>query len=169
MGIETPIFRSAHEALRFAFSFNHAQYQPSPLKRLLCGYSSDRGLFGLEGAATAANIKRVIDTLPAVQRSSIICRYTEHKEEFERAAPDLLMVAASALPTGLHKRIFVMALIHGYFGRATLRNAVLRDEFGLSHATLGRRRRDVARKLREMERVAGDQAEGRLLEARVID
>lgn len=68
-----PLFKSAYDALRFAYNFNgnncviaHLGVPPAP---------TGKGLGGLDGAAEAGNIKRIVKSLGEVAECFIIARF----------------------------------------------------------------------------------------------
>jgi hypothetical protein len=78
-----PLFRSAHEALVFAFRYGHDQSPRTPMTGLMQGgaIGSGKGLVGIDGAGQAGMILASLQHLPAEQRDVITVRYGEvHKE-----------------------------------------------------------------------------------------
>lgn len=76
------IFKSAHEALVFAFNFKSQQYPRTPMTQLLAGgtLGSGRGLVGVDGAGQAGMVLREVLDLPPDQRAIIIGRFSKPVE-----------------------------------------------------------------------------------------
>lgn len=69
------LFKSAADALRFAFNYSHQQYDRPLMNRLAGGEGGGgRGLSGLDGAAQAGMIRRELSVLPNLYRAVLIAR-----------------------------------------------------------------------------------------------
>lgn len=162
-------FRSGHEALRFAYAYNTQQYPMTLMGKMMrgLGLGSGRGLHGLDGAAVAGSVKRVVEALPHDYRYVLVCRYVVTDREFEEALPRLLRTAVAALPTGAHPTRLVLKLICRYFGRP-VKLADLCNEFGMDAATMTRRWQRVRGRLREVESSASVAADEALVQSGAI-
>lgn len=70
------LFKSAADALRFAFNYSHQQYDRPMMNRMMGGRNeTGKGLSGLDGAAQAGMIRRELSTLPNLYRAVLIARY----------------------------------------------------------------------------------------------
>lgn len=165
------VFSSGHEALRFAYAYNAQQYPMTIMGRMMRGsiLGSGRGLHGLDGAAIAGSVKRVVESLPPNYRRAIECRYAITDQEFERAFPHLLQPALASLGTGVHSTRLVLKLICRHFGRPqAVKLASLADEHSMDAATVTRRWQRVHARLREMESGAACAADDALVKAGLV-
>lgn len=165
-----PLFRSGHEALRFAYAYNAQQYPMTIMGRMMRGSSlgSGRGLHGLDGAAEAGNVKRVVGGLPSSQVLALTARYTLDEAEFRRATGGLVGVAVNSLPTGIHSARLVLSLVVRYYRRKDVRLAELCDAHGMDAATMTRRWQRVRETLRAIESAADTAADGALVAAGLV-
>lgn len=71
------LFRSAHEALTFAYRYEHHQSQRTPMTSLMPQgqLGSGRGLVGLDGAAQSGMILGALRKLPQTQQQVVAVRY----------------------------------------------------------------------------------------------
>ena len=71
-----PLFRSTHNALLFAHNFNHAQYEPTILARLIeKNYKPGKGLAGLDGAGQSGMILGAVRDIGALEAAFMVMRY----------------------------------------------------------------------------------------------
>lgn len=76
---EEALFKSAADALRFAFNYSHQQYDRPLMNRMMGGEGgSGKGLSGLDGAAQAGMIRRELSTLSNLQRAALLARHAPH-------------------------------------------------------------------------------------------
>lgn len=165
------IFSSGHEALRFAYAYNAQQYPMTIMGRMMRGsiMGSGRGLHGLDGAAIAGSVKRVVEALPSRYRYALECRYALTDREFERAFTHLLQPALTSLGTGVHSTRLVMQLICRHFGRPqVVKLATLADEYSMDATTITRRWQRVHARLREIESAAACAADDALVTAGLV-
>ncbi|THF55933.1 hypothetical protein [Pseudothauera rhizosphaerae] len=167
---EAAIFRSGHEALRFAYAYNAQQYPMTIMGRMMRGrpVGSGRGLHGLDGAAEAGNVKRVVQSLPHDYRHALICRYTLSDREFAESANALLKPVIASFGTGTHYTRMALKLICRYFGRADYNLATLCDEFRMDAATMTRRWQRCRDRLKAVESAAENAADDALVEAGLV-
>lgn len=174
-GGEEPLFRSAHEALRFAYAYSSQQYPVTIMGRLMGGggMGSGRGLFGLDGAGEAGNVKRIVGTLPGAFRHAIAARYTINAHEVVAAACELVPFVIPALGTGVHHRRMVQDLICRFFGApgadgGEVKLAALADRFDVDASTVTRKWQRVRSFLYGAERGASMAAEDAMIEAGLV-
>lgn len=165
------IFGSGHEAMRYAYSYNAEQYPVSLIARMMKAgaIGSGRGLYGLDGAAIAGSVKRVVESLPHEYRYSLVCRYARSTREYEEAFPKLLRHATASVGTGVHSTRMILMLICRYFGRPDeIKLSALADEFGVDASTMTRRWQSVRNCLREIESRAAVVADNALVDAGLV-
>jgi len=170
-----PLFKSGHEACRFAFAFSSQQYPVTVMAKLLkgSGMGSGRGLVGLDGAAIAGTVKRHIECLSAQAQMVIGARYEINDVSARMYAFALVNSVIPALGTGGHHRHMVRDLICRYFhirsadGRQ-IQLSALCDQYGLSADTMTRRWRSVKGCLREQESRAQAQADDVMTNAGLV-
>ena len=69
----TPLFKSTYDALRFAYNFNGTNFSSPKIGIQPSG--NGNGLGGLDGAAEAGNIKRIVNSHSQWIRALIECRF----------------------------------------------------------------------------------------------
>lgn len=170
-----PLFRSGHEACRFAFACSSQQYAMTSMARMMRGglIGSGRGLVGLEGAAVAGTIKRHIEGLAQPYPFVIAARYELDPCKVVKCADALVPSVVSALGTGGHHRRMVQAIICRYFRVRGSSGSVIRlydigSQFGLSDEVMTRRWRAASDRLREMESRAQSLVDEALQQAGLI-
>ncbi len=84
------LFKNSSDALIFAFRFSTQQYAISPMAKMMTTgiVGSGKGLVALDGAAQAGMILRKVDSLPSLQRSCIIARYSRRYDECKCCGAD---------------------------------------------------------------------------------
>lgn len=72
-----PLFKSAHDALRFAFNFSSQQYERPLMNRLMDSHAkhASKGLLGVDGAAQAAMIINQVLRMPDLSQYIIFAQY----------------------------------------------------------------------------------------------
>lgn len=168
---EQALFRSGHEALRFAYAYNAQQYPMTIMAKMMRGkiLGTGRGLHGLDGAAVAGSVKRVVEALPKHYRYVLVCRYCLTEREFEDSFAQLLPPAMASLGTGGHSTRMVLKLICRHFGRPEkVKLAEMADEFGMDASTVTRRWQCVKRRLSELESLAASAADDALVQAGLV-
>lgn len=172
---DDPLFRSGHEACRFAYSYSGQQYPMTIMAKMMRGrlLGSGRGLVGLEGAAVAGTVKRHVEALRFPSPEIISARYELMRDKALPHADSLVEFVIPALGTGGHRRRLVRALICRYFripdenGRPIML-ARLASDFDLSTDTLTRRWVAVRNRLREVEARAESEIDGTLVDAGLV-
>lgn len=114
---EEPLFRSAHDALKFAFLFSSQQYPVTAMAKLMKGIvGSGKGLVGLDGAAQAGFICGMLTELQAQHRAVLTAKYARREDKRFIAAVNLLSMDPTIAPSGLSNRIERQALVGRHFG-----------------------------------------------------
>lgn len=169
------LFRSGHEACRFAYAYSGQQYPLTVMAKMMRGglLGSGRGLVGLDGAAVAGTVKRHVDALRYPSPAIIAARYEIDRNRAMPHAVRLVEFVIPALGTGGHQRHLVRALICRYFripdaNGLPIMLARLASDFDLSSDTLTRRWVVVRNRLRESEARAEGEIDGALVEAGLV-
>ena len=166
--ISEPLFRFSTDALMFAFRYSGEQYALSPVAKMMgLRGGSGKGLSGLDGAAQAGMIRDEVGRLNPNERDCIIARYSVNKDGLQ-AKINLIPLAASALPTGMHSRRMVDQLVQRYFGKK-MAIAELSESFGIERRTMHNRWLDIAKRLRETEDRAGIMIHDRLVSSGLVE
>ena len=147
---EEPLFRNAHEALKFACNFTHGQLKPSVMALLSSKtYRRGKGLGGNDGAAQAGMIKQEIEGLGSPGRALMLARFTnpsvscscgviccsgeKPNKAWVSAISDATDYAVRALG-GISNHRLRRALVERYFGRkATF--GVIAERMGVNRDT----------------------------------
>jgi hypothetical protein len=171
----TPLFRSGHEACRFAYAYSGQQYPMTIMAKMMKGklMGSGRGLVGLEGAAVAGTVKRHVEALRHPLPAIIAARYEMTQAKAVAHASTLAEYVIPALGTGAHNRRMVLLLICRYFripdenGKPTMLSNIA-SRFDLSQDTITRRWVAVRKRLREAESRADSEIDGALVCAGLV-
>ena len=173
---DKPLFRSGHEACRFAYAYSSQQYAMTAMAKLMkgSGTGSGRGLFGLDGAAVAGTIKRHVETLDDQYHAAILARNELVRNNAVVGANAMVQFVMPALGTGAHNRRMVLALTCLYFripdeNGKPYQLSNLCDQFDLSADTMTRRWRSAKGRLREIESRAQTIIDGVLQEAGIVE
>lgn len=174
--ISDSLFRSGHEACRFAYAYSGQQYPLTVMAKMMRGglLGSGRGLVGLEGAAVAGTVKRHVDALRHPSPAILAARYETDRNRAATSAVRLVEFVVPVLGTGgQHQRHLVRALIYRYFripdaNGLPIMLARLASDFDLSSDTLTRRWVVVRNRLRESEARAEGEIDGALVEAGLV-
>lgn len=167
---DTPIFRSGHEAIRYAYNYNSQQYPITLMGRMMrgMGIGSGRGLYGLDGAAIAGSVKRVVEALPHDHHYAIVCRYAATEDQFLTAVHELLGAASASIGTGVTPTRVILSLIGRYYGRP-VKLAALCDTYSMDAATMTRRWQRVRERMRALESQAMQAADDALVVAGLVE
>lgn len=173
----TPLFRSAHEALMFAFTYSDARghavaaaaerqiatfardrYERSP--------SSGRGLVGLDGAAQAGMIRAEVERMHPLHQVVIAAMFSVTDiPQRQAACAAMALRARHAVPCDLNATVLLLRRLHGLrvdIGR-------LAGERDVCERTVRGWQLSVRRWLEQQRKRAMDEAERRLTEAGVVD
>ena len=74
---QEPIFKGVHDALRFAFNFQHGNVSEPPISRLQGDTRSGRGLGGVDGAAQAGMILAELSQMAEERQAILAGRFTD--------------------------------------------------------------------------------------------
>ncbi|MHB1372093.1 MAG: hypothetical protein ACYCW7_18110 [Pseudomonadaceae bacterium] len=154
-----PLFNSAYDAIAFAYRFNCQQYAMTPMAKLMRGQiGTGKGLVGLDGAAQAGFIRGLIEQLGEWEKAALAARFAFDRKELFKARDTLIIPALASLPTGVHHRRMVDALVQKFYGeRVYLKD--LAELVGLHANTMTDRWRCIRKSLTELEHRAIDRAE----------
>lgn len=170
-----PLFRSGHEACRFAYAYSGQQYPMTIMAKMMKGSAmgSGRGLVGLEGAAIAGTVKRHVEALRHPSPNIIASRYEMTQAKAMAHASKLAEYVIPALGTGAHNRRMITLLICRYFripdqhGKPLMLSNIA-SAFDVSQDTITRRWSAVRNRLREAESRADSEIDGALVSAGVV-
>ena len=162
-----PLFNSAYDAIAFAYRFNSQQYAMTPMAKLMRGQiGSGKGLVGLDGAAQAGFIRGLIEQLGEWEKAALAARFAFDRKELFKARDTLIIPALASLPTGVHHRRMVDALVQKHFGRKVWLKEIA-ELYGINKNTMTDQWRIIRKTLHEIECRAMDKAEAALRESGV--
>lgn len=175
---ETPLFRSAHQALLFAYTFSpnqHGEAAAAERSIALFGRSRyeipervvSRGLKGLDGAAQAGMIKAQVAAMPLHLQRVIEARFAVLSPDVQhRAMLELALRARDALPDR-HVVLAAKLVQRHYAGKVRLMQLAM--EYNMSERSIKRRWALVRRMLQQLDLQAMSRAEILLERGCVID
>jgi len=149
MEAEIPLFRSSHDALRFAYLFNAQQYAMTPMAKLMGGHGSGKGLVGVDGAAQAGMIRAEVERLPVIERSCIIARYSHDAKEKIPAQIALVEPVIIWIGGVQHRRMIEQLILRFYGKKVNLGS--LADYFGVNPSTTTRKWQRVRDRLMDVQ------------------
>ncbi len=173
------IFKSAHQALAFAYSFARTQYGDAAVaERAIEAFAHkrypdpprppSRGLVGLDGAAQAAFIKRIVERQPVHERFLIEARFAQLESARRvRALRFLALRYRRAVVCNLPLRV-VALLVQHYFG-APLRFVPLAEAIDMRRAELVQLWGAMRRAMLVEDRAAMDRIELALERAGIVE
>lgn len=151
---EEPLFRSAHDALKFAFVFSGQQYPLTIMAKMMRGVvGSGKGLVGLDGAAQAGLICLMVKDLPPLHADCLTARYALHEDRRFIEAVNRLCMAPSIAPAGVSNRLERQAIVARYFGEPVSILAIA-EKLSLHRVTVSKHQRTMRDKLRSVEESA---------------
>ena len=169
------IFKSGHEACRFAYAFSGQQYPTTIMARLMRGMilGSGRGLVGLDGAAIAGTVKRHVESMPSPSKEVTAARYELLRNHAMSYVVTIAGLLFPVLGTGGHNRRMVQELVMYYFrvpdeNGKPVKLATLADKYGVHASTVSRAWRPIKERLREWDSAAQAQIDERLVEVGLI-
>lgn len=177
--MSSAIFRSAHQALAFAYSFTRTQHGEAAVAERAIGAFArkrypdpprppSRGLVGLDGAAQAAFIKRIVERQPVHERFLIEARFADlDSPRRVRALRFLALRYRRAIVCNLPLRV-VALLVQHYFG-APLRFVPLAEAIDMRRAALVQLWGAMRRVMRAEEMGAMDRIEVALERAGIVE
>lgn len=161
-----PVFRSAHEALTFAFRFAGQQSPKTPMTTLMQaaggGIGSGRGLVGLDGAGQAGMVLAALKHLGPEQRFVLIARYGDVRRPCpccgQPAADQVWLEAVEELSRCEELKDLPKQVRHAAIEKAVCRRKLrLQDyavEYGLSPRTLRHKLAEVKQRFGKVENAA---------------
>lgn len=185
---ERPLFRSAHGALTFAFTFNHGAVKRSYLSTLADRPAPPgRGLGGLDGAGQAGMIRAEVERLSEVRQRILLLRFSTPRSNCECRAPccsgfrinpewgtALDWMAMHVLPAALAGTVsnyrLRQSLVRRYFSDEKEQKSMVKiaDECRVKRDTATEHNKRVVAYLEEEERRAEAEIQGRLEAAGVV-
>ncbi len=172
------VFKSAHEALVFAFNYAGQQSPRTPMTRMMQGgaLGSGRGLVGIDGAAQAGMVLAAVERLPKEQAQVITVRYGDVRHECpccgQPAPPQTWVDAVDALSHCVELEGVPRRVRHAVIERAICRRkwdaARLAIEHGLSERTLYRQCSLLKRRLGKLENTALARLDERFAETGLV-
>ena len=145
------LFKSAADALRFAFNYSHQQYDRPLMNRMMGGEGGGKGLAGQDGAGQAGMIVSRLKQLPHVHlmvlavrfipRSSpcacgsLCCSKRAKNLAWEEAASALGAYATEAFQGGVGRYRLRTALVRRFYGSGDT-HADIADDVGVSLRTV---------------------------------
>lgn len=184
-GMSEPLFRSAHEALVFAFNYSGQAYD-APLMNRMAWEPQNRptkGLAGLDGAAQAGMIKAELSRLAPVYQAALTARVLPRSERCECKSPccsgerpnpewsgavnELAMFAIGALSGMVTHQKMRRGLVARYFG-AEVRIIKLAERLRLNRDVVGQCNAKIVSLLKEVEGRAWHEIDQRLIAAKMI-
>ena len=156
-----PLFRSAHQALLFALTFGEQSHcRAASAERQIAlfgreryerGHAAGRGLVGIDGAAQAGMIRRLVESLPVDKYLAIEARFSvlsPARQEAARAAIAWRLWGHTGLDP-----IVAQALVSRFYGaRAKLFSVAMAAD--LAERTVRRRWRETRDALRVLDQSA---------------
>lgn len=176
------LFRSAHQALRFAFTFSDMQHPRAAAaeraialqakERYLNPPSTGRGLVGTDGAAQAGMIKGLVSRQDPLTTLIIAARFSELDPEDRRAACAAIALYArkmAALDASVRNRPDALAaLVRRHFGIKTSMGRIA-DAQDVDERTVRRWQAHLLKWLRPAEQRAMHRLERALEDEGVVD
>ena len=154
--VEEPLFRSAHDALRFAYRFNSNQYSMTAMSKMMCGpVGNGKGLSGLDGAAQAGMITLMVKDLAPTYQASLVARYVDQEDRRFMEAVNRLTMDSICAVSGISHRHIRQALIARHFGHKVNLGEVA-QKCDVHRNTIGNHQRVIRDYLRKVEDAAFD-------------
>ena len=172
-----PLFRSAHQALMFAFTFSGTQHgTAAAAERQIAEFARDRyerlpgsgrGLRGLDGAAQAGMIRRRVEEMPPLHACALVARFAVLNVADRQAACSALALRARAHVTAPQDPRALALLLRRHFG-LQVNLGRLADEYDVTERTAQRWALEVRRWARPIEEQAMHRIEVQLEEAGIV-
>lgn len=167
---EEPLFRSASDALRFAYLFSGEQYPLTIMAKMMRGIcGSGKGLVGIDGAAQAGLILRMVKDLSSQHQAALGARYLERSDR--RWADSVLALTQDSLTAVsgvLSHRYVRQAIVMRFFG-AKVNFGEVAEKCGVHRNTVSNHNRLIGKHLRELEDAAYWRATDLMRERGVIE
>lgn len=175
-----PLFKSAHEALTFAYNYSAQQYDAPPMAKLMRGsIGTGRGLVGLDGAAQSGFVRAEVGQLSVEQQKALAARFAPATQEcdcgkaccsgrmpsreWKEAIEWLTSYAMRAALAGCvsHHRLR-QALVMRAFGKKSASLDELAEIAGVHRNTVSDQNQRVQKCMREIEAAAARAIDERL-------
>lgn len=165
---EEPLFKTTHDALKFAFGYMEHQSPKTPLMSMIVSVGdrppigNDKGLVGLDAAAQAGMILAEVCRLPDDQHNVIVARYYRVKHEClccgSEVPRDEWKAAIDALShcvelEGVHRKVrldMVRKAVCG--GKLDVENIC--KVYSMGRSTTFQQFANIKTKIRRLERIA---------------
>ena len=173
----TALFRSAHEALLYAYTYSDARGHAvaAAAERQIATFARDRygrtpgsgrGLVGLDGAAQAGMIQAEIARMHPLLRDAIEARFAVlDVSRRQMACARLALRARHAVACPLDALVMLMRREHGL----RVSTGRVADDHDVADRTVRRWNSTLRRWLRDVRQRSMDDAERRLCEAGVVE
>lgn len=181
-----PLFRSAHDALVFAFNFSMDLYDRPLMNKMADGPRPEgKGLSGLDGAAQAGFVRAELHSLGAIPEAILIARIAPRSQPCECRKPccsgqslnpewigavDALVQHAMAALSGcgvVHYRVRRASVLR-YFGeRVSLTETA--EKCGISKNTVTDHNQKILKALKTDEAAAWGRFESRLIASGMVE
>lgn len=158
---DTPLFKSSHAALIFAFHYAGQQSPKTPMGKMLGGASlgNGKGLSGLDGAAQAGMILSEFDKLDKHQRLVLLIRFGDVRHTCtccgQLAPSDEWLEAVDALSWAIGLEGYPRIVRHAMIERAVCRKKWdakrVSEDHGIALRTLHRQIRDIKERIGKLE------------------
>lgn len=185
----TPVFRSVHDALVFAYNFSTAQYPESTLGKLMrkkaeeegaeTALGTGKGLSGLDGAGQAGMIMGAVHRLELRQILVIEARFMQRTKPCRECGHDgftdayrlvidsLAELMLDILPDRADIRLR-RELVYGHFGKRP-HNVKLAKKYHIDRHTVGNYQVAITKALKALEYQAQETLHGRFAEAGMLE
>lgn len=188
--IEPSLFKNVHAALAFAFNYRHGQVKRPYLATLAGGPTrSGRGLGGTDGAGQAGMIKAEVQAMAKFHGSIVIARFSQARvpcsckapccngyrlgEDWGEAVDALAEEVKDRALDGLRVNYQLRkSLVVRFLELREMQDVTLKDiakTCGVNRDTAGAHNAKIVACLREGERLAMYEVEGRLKQAGIIE
>ncbi len=158
---DSPLFKSAHSALLFAFHYSGQQSPKTAMGILMKGspLGKGKGLSGLDGAAQAGMILFEFDKLDKYQRLVLLIRFGDVRHTChccgQLAPSDEWLEAVDALSWAMGLEGYPRIVRHAMIERAVCRKKWdakrLSEEHGISDRTLRHQIKDIKDRVSKLE------------------
>ena len=142
----TPLFKSTHDALRFAYNYSGLAVAQTRYGSVPAGDS--KGLGGYNGAAEAGHIQQVVSEAGKLMESLITAKYATpaHPRWHDAVAYAALAVSDDVLPHVEMRLTGVYVTV--YYAGIDIQDATLARILGIHRSTVGTHRKKVHAYLR---------------------
>lgn len=140
----TALFRSTHDALRFAYRFNGDNTVSARLGNAPSG--NGKGLGGLDGAAQAGMVQSAVRRLGGTVEALAIAQFAiPYTPAWKKAIAGILKHMASSSPQ--FRAMELAVYLTAYFGQGSVRQETMAQRLNIHRNTVSKRYREVLRYL----------------------